>query len=141
MAYGDGSHDAERDAIPTRVRVYSLDGEPLGETTVDLTPGEQDDTIAVRVDQPSSSLTVLERGVHVPLQPDHLLAEREDESGMVVVGKGTIKRMDHQDVDERGLWRSQSSRQPYDLILPESPLKGASFQRIHRSLYTFARAG
>ena len=41
-----------------------------------------------------------------------LLAEREDESGMIVVGKGTIKRMDHQDVDERG--------QPYDLILPES---------------------
>jgi hypothetical protein len=31
-----------------------------------------------------------------------LLAEREDGSGMVVVGKGTIKRMDHQDVDERG---------------------------------------
>jgi len=54
-----------------------------------------------------------------------LLAEREpacyadrDGSGMVVVGKGTIKRMDHQDVDERG--------QPYDLILPESSLKGNS---------------
>jgi hypothetical protein len=47
-----------------------------------------------------------------------LLAEREDESGMVVVGKGTIKRMEHQDVDERG--------QPYDLILPESSLKGNS---------------
>jgi len=31
-----------------------------------------------------------------------LLAEREDESGMIVVAKGTIKRMDHQDVDERG---------------------------------------
>ena len=29
-----------------------------------------------------------------------LLAEREDESGMVVVGKGTIKRMDDQDADE-----------------------------------------
>jgi hypothetical protein len=47
-----------------------------------------------------------------------LLAECEDESGMVVVGKGTIKRMDHQDVDEQG--------QPYDLILPESSLKGNS---------------
>jgi hypothetical protein len=47
-----------------------------------------------------------------------LLAEREEESGMVVVGKGTIKRMDHQDVDERG--------QPYDLILPEGSLKGNS---------------
>jgi len=35
-----------------------------------------------------------------------------------VVGKGTIKRTDHQDVDERG--------QPYDLILPESSLKGNS---------------
>jgi hypothetical protein len=31
-----------------------------------------------------------------------LLAEREDESGMVVVATGTIKRMEHQDVDERG---------------------------------------
>jgi hypothetical protein len=39
-----------------------------------------------------------------------LLAEREDESSMVVVGKGTIKRMDDQDVDEWGL-RAQSSRQ------------------------------
>ncbi|TEU16788.1 MAG: hypothetical protein E3J21_09920 [Anaerolineales bacterium] len=39
-----------------------------------------------------------------------LLAEREDESGMVVVGKGTVKQMDHQDVDERGLRRAQSSR-------------------------------
>jgi hypothetical protein len=47
-----------------------------------------------------------------------LLAEREEESGMVVVGKGTIKRMDHQDVDERG--------QPYDLILPESSLRATA---------------
>ncbi len=47
-----------------------------------------------------------------------LSAEREHGSGMVVVAKGTIKRMDHQDVDERG--------QPYDLILPESSLKGNS---------------
>jgi hypothetical protein len=46
------------------------------------------------------------------------LAEREDESSVVVFGKGSIKRMDHQDVDERG--------QPYDLILPESSLKGNS---------------
>jgi hypothetical protein len=46
--------------------VYSLDGEPLGESTVDLTPGKQDEPIAVRVDQPSSSLAILERGVHVP---------------------------------------------------------------------------
>jgi hypothetical protein len=44
-----------------------------------------------------------------------LLAEREDGSGMVVVGKGTIKQMDHQHVDER--------EQSYDLILPESSLK------------------
>ena len=29
-----------------------------------------------------------------------LLAEREDESSMVVVGKGTIKRLDDKDVDE-----------------------------------------
>jgi hypothetical protein len=42
----------------------------------------------------------------------------EDKSGMVAVAKGTIKRMDHQDVDERG--------QPYDLILPKSSLKGNS---------------
>jgi len=47
-----------------------------------------------------------------------LLAEREDESGMVVVTKGTIKRMDDWDRDERG--------QPYDPILPESSLKGNS---------------
>jgi hypothetical protein len=66
MAYGDGRPDAEQGAIPTRVRVYSLEGEPLGETTVDLTPGKQDDTIAVRVDGLSSILTILERGVHIP---------------------------------------------------------------------------
>jgi hypothetical protein len=66
IAYGDGSPDVEQDTVPTRVRVYSLDGEPLEETTVDLTPGKQDDTIAVRVDGPPSSLTILERGVHIP---------------------------------------------------------------------------
>ena len=66
VAYGDGRPDAEQDTIPTRVRVYSLDSEPLRETTVDLTPRKQDDTIAVRVDGPSSSLTVLEHGIHVP---------------------------------------------------------------------------
>ena len=66
IAYGDGSPDAEQGTIPTRVRVYSLDGEPLGETTVDLIPGKQDDTIAVRVDRPPSSLAILEHGVHVP---------------------------------------------------------------------------
>jgi hypothetical protein len=54
-----------------------------------------------------------------------LLAEREDESGMIVVGKRTIKRMDHQDVDERG--------QPYDLILPESSLKGTAPARTSTS--------
>lgn len=41
-------------------------GDLLEETTVDLPPGEQDDTIAVRVDRPSLSLATLERGVHVP---------------------------------------------------------------------------
>jgi hypothetical protein len=66
IAYGDGRPDAEQDTIPTRVRVYSLDGEPLRETTVYLTPRKQDDTIAVRVDRPSSSLAILERDVHVP---------------------------------------------------------------------------
>jgi hypothetical protein len=66
MAYGDGSPDAEQGTAPTRVRVYSLDGEPLEETTVDLTPGKQDEPIAVRVDGPSSSMAILERGVHVP---------------------------------------------------------------------------
>ena len=66
VAYGDGRPDAEQDTIPTRVTVYSLDGEPLEETTVDLTPGEQDEPIAVRVDRPPSNLAILERGVHVP---------------------------------------------------------------------------
>jgi hypothetical protein len=66
IAYGDGSPNAEQDTIPTRVRVYSLDGELLDETTVDLPPGKQDDTIALRVDRPSSSLSILEHGVHVP---------------------------------------------------------------------------
>jgi len=46
--------------------VYFLEGEPLKDTTVDLTPGKQDEPIAVRVDGPSSSLTILEHGVHVP---------------------------------------------------------------------------
>jgi hypothetical protein len=31
-----------------------------------------------------------------------LLAEREDDSGIVVVATGTIKRVEHQDVDGRG---------------------------------------
>ena len=67
VAYGDGSPNAEQDTIPTHVTVYSLDDEPLEETTVDLTPGNQDDdTIAVRVNRPPSSLAILERGVHVP---------------------------------------------------------------------------
>ena len=66
VAYGDSSPNAEQDTIPTRVRIYSLEGEPLEETTIHLTPGEQDDAIAVRVDGPPSSLTILERGVHVP---------------------------------------------------------------------------
>jgi len=66
IAYGDGSPDAEQDTIPTRVRVYSLDGDLLEETTVDLTPGKQDNTIAVRANRLPSSLTILERGVHVP---------------------------------------------------------------------------
>ena len=66
IAHGDGSPNAEQDTIPTHVRVYSLDGEPLEETTVDLTPGEQDEPIAVRVDWPPSNFTILERGVHVP---------------------------------------------------------------------------
>ena len=66
LAYGDGHPDTEQDTIATRVRVYSPEGEPLGETTVDLPPGKQDDAIVVRVDWPPSSLTILERGVHVP---------------------------------------------------------------------------
>jgi len=66
IAYGDGRPDAEQDTIPTRVVVYSLEGERLEETTVDLTPGEQDEPIAVRVDWPPSNFTILERGVHVP---------------------------------------------------------------------------
>jgi len=66
ITYGDGRPDAERDTIPTHVRVYSLEGEPLEETTVDLPPGKQDEPIAVRVDRPSSSPTILERGVHIP---------------------------------------------------------------------------
>jgi hypothetical protein len=37
-----------------------------------------------------------------------LLAEREGESSMIVVGKGTIKRMGYQDVDKR----SSRSRAP-----------------------------
>lgn len=66
VAYGDGSPDTAQGTIPTRVRVCSLEGEPLEEATVDLSSGKQDDTIAVRVDRPSSSLTILERGVHIP---------------------------------------------------------------------------
>jgi len=66
IAYGDGSPDAKQDTIPTHVRVYSLEGEPLEETTVDLPPGKQDDIIAVQVDGPPSSLAILEHGIHVP---------------------------------------------------------------------------
>jgi hypothetical protein len=33
IAYGNSSPDAEKGTIPTRVRVYSLDGELLEETT------------------------------------------------------------------------------------------------------------
>jgi hypothetical protein len=96
VAYGDGSPDVEQDTIPTRVRVYSLDGELLEETTVDLTPGEQDDTIAVRVDGLSSSPTILERGVHVPERGFFRLKGAADDPHAPISGDVLLTRADRQ---------------------------------------------
>ena len=65
---------------PTRVTVFSMDGEPLEETAIALTPGgREDDAIVVRIPGPSPDSTSdelagyythvrrrLEHGVHVP---------------------------------------------------------------------------
>ena len=96
VAYGDGRPDAEQDTIPTRVTVYSLKGEPLEETTVDLTPGEQDDAIAVRVDWPSSSLAILERGVHVPERGFFRLKGAADDPHAPISGDVLLTRADRQ---------------------------------------------
>jgi hypothetical protein len=79
IAYGDGRPDVEQDTIPTRVRAYSLDSESLEETTIDLTPRKQEDTIAVRVDGhlrawpswnvASTSPSAAACGTTVPLPP------------------------------------------------------------------------
>jgi hypothetical protein len=96
MAYGDGSPDTEQDTVPTRVGVYSLDGDPLEETTVDFTPGKQDEPIAVRVDQPSSSLAILERGIHVPERGFFRLKGATDDPRAPIGGDVLLTRADRQ---------------------------------------------
>jgi len=101
IAYGDGSlaeedGDTQEHQALTRVMVYSLDGEPLEETTVDLPPGKQDDSIAVRVDQPSASLAILERGVHVSERGFFHLKGAADDPHTPISGDVVLTRADRQ---------------------------------------------